>query len=157
MADPAAIRTAFAALSPAPTTQDGALAALNAQTRTVTVDVTVQAIAGYLGVAGKLPSFMAWSAAPPSGSSAASVAASASLAFAFEHPQLFPTFAMTDPNVAAAMEVNLAALVSPASGATGPIDASDQTAILALASETQPVWQPALHNGDLQSAGIELP
>lgn len=144
--------TAFLALSPAPATLSAGRDALNAQTQSVTVDVPVQSVAAYLGVAGELAAFLAWAAAPPTGSSAASQAAAAELAFAFEHPALFPTFAMTNATVAAQMQTWLADLVSPGTGITGPIDAADQTAILALASASVPVWQPAVGIAQLQNA-----
>ena len=136
------LATAYGAISPAPTSLLAAAETLNAQTTPVTVDVPVQAVAGYLGNAMKLAGFLQWAAAPPAGASAASIAAATELAFAFEHPQLFPTFYMSVPATATQMEGALAALVSPGTGVTGPITATDQAAIMALASATVPVWEP---------------
>ena len=146
------IGAAWSALSPTPATLVAGCATLNAQTAPVMVDVPVQAVAAYLGANMKLASFMAWAAAPPAGASATSIGAAAELAFAFEHPRLVPVFALSISTIAAQMEAALEALVSPGSGVTGPITAADQTAILALASQTVPVWSPPLMVSDLQAA-----
>ena len=148
----AQLAAAYAALSPAPTSLLAAAEALNAQTMTATVDVPVQSVAGYLGNAMKLAGFLQWAASPPAGASAASIAAAEELAFAFEHPQLFPTFFMSVPATATQMEGALAALVSPGTGVTGPITATDQAAIMALASATVPVWEPPVTTGDILRA-----
>ena len=140
---------AFAAL-PTPATLEGAAATLNAQTTPQAVDVSVQAIAGYLGANMRLGGFLAWAAAPPTGASAASIAAAGELAFAFQHPQLVPTFAMSDPTIAGQMEAALAALVSPGSGIAAPIAAADQAAILAVGVVTALDWQPPVHIAHLQ-------
>ena len=144
------LATAYGALSPAPTSLLAAAKALNTQTTQITVDVPVQSVAGYLGNAMKLAGFLAWSASPPAGASAASIAAATELAFAFEHPQLFPTFYMSNAATATNMESALAALVSPGTGVTGPITATDQAAIMALASVTVPTWQPEVQTAHLQ-------
>ena len=49
---------------------------------------------------------------------------------------------MSVPATATQMEDALAALVSPGGGVTGPITATDQAAIMALASAVVPVWEP---------------
>lgn len=147
------IAAAYSTLSPVPTNLTDGAATLNAQTKTITIDVPVQMVAGYLGVAGKLASFMQWAGAPPTGASTESISAAAELAFAFEHPTLFPVFQMTNPNVLTIMQSWLGALVSP--GVTpAPLTTSDQTAILALASQTVLVWQPTITVGDLQTARV---
>ena len=146
------LATAYGALSPAPTSLLAAAATLNAQTTQITVDVPVQSVAGYLGNAMKLAGFLAWAASPPAGASPASIAAAMELAFAFEHPQLFPTFFMSIPATATQMEAALAALVSPGTGVTGPITATDQAAIMALASAAVPVWEPPVTTGDILRA-----
>jgi hypothetical protein len=146
------LKAADAALSPPQGDPAEAATVLTAQTKAVAVDVTVQSIAGYLGMTGKLTGFMAWAAAPPAGASGTAIAAATALAFAFQHPQLLPVFEMTNPSIAAAMTTWLDALVSPGGGIAAPIDAADQTAILSLASATVPVWQPAPSAGDVQTA-----
>lgn len=146
------LAAAFNALSPVPASLVAECVALNAQTTTKAVDVPVQAIAAYLGANMKLASFLVWVAAPPAGASAASIGAAGELAFAFEHPQLVPSFDMSIPTIATQMEGALAALVSPGSGVTGPITAADQTALLALASQTVLAWQPPVMVADLQAA-----
>ncbi len=148
----AAIGTAWSALSPAPVSLVVGCATLNAQMAPKAIDVSVQAVAAYLGANMKLATFMAWAAAPPAGASAMAVGAAAELAFAFEHAQLVPNFAMSLPAIASQMEGALSALVSPGTGVTGPITAADQTAILALASQTAPAWSPPLTVNDLQTA-----
>ena len=150
----AQIRTAYAALSPAPSSLAAAVAALNAQTQTVTVDVPVQSIAGYLGSQNKLVSFLEWASSPPAGASATAVTAAKALALALQNAGAFPVFQMANPIVAARMESDLAALVNPGTGIAAPIAAADQTTILALASQTVPIWQPALTIADLQTAGL---
>ena len=148
------LRAAYAALSPVPAALTEAAASLNAQTQTVTVDVPVQSIAGYLGSQNKLVSFLEWAAAPPSGASAAAVNAAKALADAIQDSGALPIFQMTNSTIAANMENDLAALVSPGTGVTGPITATDQAAILALASQTVPVWEPPIQPADLQTAGV---
>lgn len=146
----AQLAAAFNALSPVPATLVAAYKAFDAQTVSQPVDVPVQAVAGYLGANMKLGSFLAWAAAPPAGASAASIAAAAELAFAFMHPQLVPSFAISNPTIAAQMEGALAALVSP--GVAAPIAAADQAAILAMGVRTVKVWQPDVHVAHLQMA-----
>lgn len=145
------LAAAYEAL-PVQATLTDAAKALNGQTTQVAVDVPVQAVAGYLGNAMKLAGFLQWASAPPIGASPASIAAATELAFAFEHPQLFPTFFMSMAATATQMEGALAALVSSGTGVTGPITATDQAAIMALASATVPVWQPAITSADIQIA-----
>ncbi len=157
------LAAAFNALSPVPATleaaagdpQNPAPGTLNAQTTTQAMDVPVQSVAGYLGAAMKLAGFLSWAAAPPSGASTASIAAAAELAFAFEHPQLVPTFAMSIPSIASQMQGALAALVSPGTGITGPIATADQTAILAMASRTVSIWPEPVEVSHLQMAQRE--
>jgi len=149
------LAAAFNALSPVPGTLEAAAAIdgpLNSQTITAAVDVPVQSIAAYLGANMKMEGLLAWAAAPPSGASAASILAAQELAFAFEHPQLVPVFAMSIPAIATQMQDALAALVSPGSGIAGPITATDQTAILALAVATDLAWQPPVIIAQLQMA-----
>lgn len=146
----AQLAAAFNALSPVPATLADGVKVLEAQTTQIAVDVPVQSVAGYLGNAMKLAGFLAWAASPPTGASTASIAAAQELAFAFQHPQLFPTFYMSNPTTATQMQGALAALVSPGSGVAGPITAADQAAIIGLAAQTVPVWQPALQIVDLQ-------
>ena len=151
---PAQVKAAYDALSPVPANLTDAIAALNAQTTTVAVDVPVQDVGAYLGLQGKLAAFIGWANAPPTGASAASVVAAQELAFALQHPATCPVFAMSNPGVVSLMNTWLTALVSPGTGITGPITATDQTAILALGSATVPGWQPALDGGAMQLAGI---
>ena len=151
---PAQVKAAYDALNPAPANLTDAIAALNAQTTTVAVDVPVQSVGAYLGLNGKLAAFINWATTPPTGASAASMTAAQELAFALQHPATCPVFAMSNPTVVSLMTSWLAALVSPGTGITGPITATDQTAILALGSATVPVWQPALDGGAMQLAGI---
>ncbi len=148
----AAVKAAYNALSPAPATLADAVIALNNQKTTETVDVPVRAVSGYLEAAGKLAAVAAFANAPPSGASAAAITAAQELMFALEHPQSVPVFEMTNPAIASAVTSWLAALVSPGTGVTGPIDATDQAAILALSTPTVPVWQPAVTAGDIQTA-----
>lgn len=150
----AQLRTAYASLSPVPATLTEAAATLNAQTQTVTVNVPVQSIAGYLGSQNKLVGFLEWAASPPTGASATAVNAAKALADAIQDSGALPIFQMTNSAIAANMENDLAALVSPGTGVTGPITATDQAAILALASQTVPVWQPPIQPADLQTAGV---
>lgn len=145
--DDAKLKTAYAALSPAPANNAAAVIALNAQTDTVTVDVPVQLVADYLAEAAKLPTLLDFAASPPSGAAAGAVTAAAELAFAFEHSGLLPTFQMTNSVVAGEMQTWLADLV-----AAGVLASADQTAILALATATVPAWQPPVTTGDLATA-----
>ena len=147
-----ALAAAFNAISPVPATLDAAVPTLNAQTTTQAIDVPVQAIAAYLGANMKMASFLAWAASPPSGASAASLAAADELAFAFQHSGLVPSFAMSNPNVATQMEAALAALVDPGTNIAAPITSADQTAILALASRTVSVWPEPVQVAHLQMA-----
>ena len=147
-----ALAAAFNAISPVPATLDAAVPTLNAQTTMQVVDVPVQAIAAYLGANMKMAAFLAWAASPPSGASAASIEAAAELAFVFQHPNLVPSFAMSNPTVATQMEAALSALVSPGTGVAGPITATDQSAILALASRTVSIWPEPVIPAHLQMA-----
>lgn len=144
-----ALAADFNAISPAPASLAAAIPTLEALTVDQTVDVSVQSVAGYLGSQDKLQALLAWAASPPAGASTASIAAANSLVFAFEHAQTFPTFFMTSAATATKMENDLTALVSPGSGITGPIDATDQTTILALAKQTV-VKHPNLRVAHLQ-------
>ena len=149
---PAQVKAAYTALSPAPATLAAAAATLNAQTVTTTVDVPVQAVSGYLEAVGKLAAIEAFATSPPSGASAAAITAAQELMFALKDPQSVPIFQMTNSTIASAVTSWLAALVSPGTGVTAPIDATDQAAILALSTPTVPVWQPAVTAGDIQTA-----
>jgi len=148
---------AFEALSPAPSSLAAAVASLNGQTTTRTVDVRIQAIAGYLGTNMKLEALIQWATSPPSGASPASISAAEELAFACQNPGSVPVFEMSNPAVAAQMQTELAALVSPGSNISGPITAADQSAILALAQSTSPQWDPPVavaHLQNLQRDGL---
>lgn len=147
-----ALADAFLAISPTPNTLQDALPTLNAQTVSGTVDVPVQAIAAYLGSSMKLASFLSWASSPPSGSSPASVASAAELAFAFGHPTLVPSFAMSNAEIAAQMQGALESLVSPGSGVTGPITSTDQSEILGLSVKTNPLWPEPIQVAHLQMA-----
>ncbi len=151
---PAQVKAAYDALNPAPANLTDAIAALNAQSQIIAVDVPVQKVAAYLGLQGKLAAFISWAATPPTGASAASVSAAQELAFALQNPATCPIFAMSNLSVMSLMTSWLSALVAPGTGITGPITSADQTALLALGSATVPVWQPALDGGALQLAGI---
>lgn len=130
----AALKAALA-VSPYSTDTDAEIiAAVNAATIAVAVDVPTSAVADYLAEQNLFAAVEAWAASPPTGASAASIAAAKSLAFAFSNVALFPTFAMTNPTIATQMENNLAVLVDPGSGVTGPISSTDHTNILAMAS-----------------------
>lgn len=124
----AQLRAAYAALSPVPSSLTEAAATLNAQTQTITVNVPVQSIAGYLGSQNKLVGFLEWAASPPTGASAAAVNAAKAFVLALQNSRTFPVFQMTNPAIAANMENDLAALVSPGTGVTGPITAAGQPA-----------------------------
>ena len=110
---------------------------LNAQTANIAVDVPTGAVAAALALSGSMTTLLAWSAAPPAGAAAEAVQGAALLVFAFEHDTLLPTFQMSDSSIAGKMGTYLAALVS-----ASVITAADQTAILALATQTVPAWQP---------------
>ena len=154
---PAQLKAAYQALSPAPASYEAAVTTLNAQTTTVTVAVPIAALAAYLGLNGKLGALKAFAASPPSGASAESVAAAQGLWEMISSPGAFPPFDMADATVASAIQAMLAALVSPGTGITGPITSTDQTAILALATQTVPTWQPAVTAGDVQTALALVP
>lgn len=156
MPDYAALKAAIAA-QPSGTTDAEIIAAVNAAAIAVTADVPTSAVADYLAEQNLFAGFEAWAASPPTGASAASIAAAKSLAFAFSNVALFPTFAMTNPTIATQMENNLAALVDPGSGVTGPISSTDQTNILAMASNlisqaSQWGWPSGITEGDIQTA-----
>ncbi|MDD2878707.1 MAG: hypothetical protein PHZ23_15930 [Acidiphilium sp.] len=133
MPDYAALK-AYIAAQPSGTTDATIIAAVNAATISVAVSVPTQAIAAYLGENNLLAGFLGWAASSPTGASAASQVAAKSLAFAFENVTLLPAFDMANTAVAANMQADLAALVSPGSGVSGPIGAADQMNILAMAS-----------------------
>ena len=154
---PAQLKAAYQALSPAPASYEAAAATLNAQTTTVTVSVPIADVAAYLGLAGKLGALEAFAKSPPSGASAESIAAAQGLWEMISSPAAFPPFNMTDATVASAINAMLTALVSPGTGITGPIDSTDQATILGLASQTVPVWQPAVTAGDVQTALALVP
>ena len=147
-----ALATAFNAISPTPATLVAAVPTLNAQTTTQAIDVPVQSLAAYLGENMKMAPFLAWAASPPAGASAASIMAAAELAFALQHSGLVPSFAMSNPTIATQMEAALSALVSPGTGVAGPITATDQSAILALASRTVSIWPEPVIPAHLQMA-----
>jgi len=149
---PAQLKVAYQALSPVPASYEAAAATLNAQTTTVTVPVPIASVAAYLGLVGKLGAIEAFAKTPPSGASAQAVAAAQGLWEMIQSPASFPPFDMPNPTVAASVEAMLAALVSPGTGVTAPINSTDQANILALAQQTVPVWQPALKVGDIQTA-----
>ncbi len=149
---PAQLKAAYSALSPTPASLEAAATALNAQTTTVTVPVPIASVAAYLGLVGKLGAIEAFAKTPPSGASAQAVAAAQGLWEMIQSPAAFPPFDMPNPTVAASVEAMLAALVSPGTGVTAPINSTDQANILALAQQTVPVWQPALKVGDIQTA-----
>jgi hypothetical protein len=153
----AALKAAIGAAPYSTDTDAEIIAAVNAATIAVAVDVPTQAVADYLAASNLFAGFEAWAAMPPTGASAASIAAAKSLAFAFSNVALFPVFAMTDPAIATQMQDNLAALVDPGSGITGPISSTDQTNILALATAytSQAAgwgWSQGITEGDLQTA-----
>ncbi len=151
---PAQLKAAYSALSPAPASLEAAATALNAQTTTVTVPVPIASVAAYLGLVGKLGAIETFATSPPSGASAQSVAAAQGLWEMIQSPDAFPAFDMPNATVAASVEAMLAALVSPGTGITAPIDSTDQATILALGSATVPVWQPPLDGGAMQLAGV---
>jgi len=154
---PAQLKAAYQALSPAPASYEAAAATLNAQTTTVTVSVPIMDVAAYLGLVGKLGAIEAFAKTPPSGASAQAVAAAQGLWEMIQSPASFPPFDMPNPTVAASVEAMLAALVSPGTGITGPIDSTDQATILGLATQTVPAWQPAVTAGDVQTALALVP
>jgi len=149
---PAQLKVAYLALSPAPATLEDAAATLNAQTTSQATAVPITEVAAYLGLSGKLGGILAFAQSPPSGASASAISAAEGLAFMLEHPQTFPSFDMANPIIAGALTSMLAALVSPGSGVTAPLDSTDQATLLALGSETVPTWQPPVTVGDLQTA-----
>ena len=148
---PAQLKAAYSALSPAPASLEAAATALNAQTTTVTVPVPIASVAAYLGLVGKLGAIETFATSPPSGASAQSVAAAQGLWEMISSPAAFPSFEMPDTTVATAVEAMLAALVSPGTGVTAPIDITDQATILGLASQTVDVWQPPVEVPDLET------
>ena len=148
---PAQLKAAYQALSPTPASYEAAAATLNAQTTTVTVAVPIADVAAYLGLVGKLGAIEAFATSPPSGASTQAVAAAQGLWEMIQSPAAFPPFDMPDATVAAEVEAMLAALVSPGTGVTAPIDSTDQATILGLASQTMPVWQPPVEVPDLET------
>ena len=154
---PAQLKAAYLAISPTPASLEAAAATLNAQTTTVTVPVPIASVAAYLGLVGKLGAIETFATSPPSGASAQSVAAAQGLWEMTQSPAAFPPFDMPNAIVAASVEAMLAALVSPGTGVTAPIDSTDQATILGLASQTMPVWQPAVTAGDVQTALALVP
>ena len=154
---PVQLKAAYLALSPTPASLEAAAATLNAQTTTVTVPVPIASVAAYLGLVGKLGAIETFATSPPSGASAQSVAAAQGLWEMIQSPAAFPPFDMPNPTVAAEVEAMLAALVSPGTGVTAPIDSTDQATILGLASQTVSVWQPAVTAGDVQTALALIP
>ena len=154
---PAQLKAAYQALSPVPASYEAAATTLNAQTTTVTVSVPIMDVAAYLGLAGKLGALESFAKSPPSGASAESIAAAQGLWQMISSPDAFPPFNMANSTVASAVEAMLAALVSPGTGITGPINSTDQATILGLATQTVPAWQPAVTAGDVQTALALVP
>ncbi len=136
----------------APGVTAATVATLNNQKTTVTVPVPISSVAAYLGLVGKLGAIETFAASPPSGASTQAVTAAQGLWEMIQSPDAFPPFDMPNPTVAAEVEAMLAALVSPGTGVTAPIDSTDQATILGLASQTVPVWQPPVDVGALQVA-----
>ena len=154
---PVQLKAAYLVLSPTPASLEAAAATLNAQTTTVTVPVPIASVAAYLGLVGKLGAIEAFATSPPTGASAQSVAAAQGLWEMIQSPDAFPAFDMPNATVAAEVEAMLAALVSPGTGVTAPIDSTDQATILGLASQIVSVWQPAVTAGDVQTALALVP
>ena len=132
----AALVTAYNALG-AQTSLITACETLNAQTATIAVDVPTSAVAAVLALSGSMTTLLNWSASPPAGAAVEAVQAAGLLVFTFEHDTLLPTFQMSNSSIAGKMGTYLAALVS-----ASVITAADQTAILALATQVVPAWQP---------------
>ncbi len=142
----AQLASAFNALSPTPTSLISACETLNAQTVPVTIDVPTSAVAAVLALSGSMTALMNWAAAPPAGAATEAVQAATLLVFTFEHDTLLPTFQMSISSVASKMEADLTALVS-----ASVLTTADQTAVLALASQTVPAWQLPIIVDNLQA------
>jgi hypothetical protein len=147
-----ALTTKWATLSG--TTNDK-LVAINALTVAGPAkDVSASSVIGYLALNAKLSGLLAYAAAPPQGAQAVTVVAAKELAALLSMPS-FTTFYLSDPQVAAGVQVFLNALAGDA--ATG-IAAADVTALLALGNTTIPWWASAGYSSsislnDLGAAG----
>ncbi|MDE2468985.1 MAG: hypothetical protein KGL35_09655 [Bradyrhizobium sp.] len=139
----AQLAAAFNALSPVPSTLDAAAKLLNAQTATVTVDVPLDAVEGYLLVNGISVAAADWLAANAA-TNVPVANAIRSLQALIASPRL-QSVAMTDAATNMAVTNMTGAMVS-----VGVMTAAQQAALLAMAKASVPAWQPALQIADLQ-------
>jgi hypothetical protein len=120
-------------------------AALNAETVTLTVDVPITAVSGYMLPRGITAAAEIWLVAHETDTGDVAKAVRSLLGLLTD-PRL-QVVAMTDPTIAAAVAGMLSGMV-----AASIITAQQQAEILALASATVPKWQPAITAGDIQTA-----
>ena len=122
-----------------------AAATLNAQTTTQTVNVPVGTLYGYLLMNGIMGTLSAWAAKNP-GDTTGSLGVIQALQAMLTSPNI-TTVEMTDATTAATVTGMLGTLVT-----NKIITSAHQSAVLALASQTVPVWQPAVTVADIQIA-----
>ncbi|MDE1905007.1 MAG: hypothetical protein KGH75_00970 [Rhodospirillales bacterium] len=137
------LAAAYSALTSAPATLADAVTALNAQTTNITIDVPVGTIYGNLLLTGVWAQMVAWAKANPSDTTGALAVIDAMQAM-LTSPNI-PDVTMSNPTTAALISGMLAKLVS-----SSVITQTQEAAILALASATVAVWQPAVIISDLQ-------
>lgn len=137
-------------------TTDQKLSSINALTVAGPLkDVPASSVIGYLALNAKLSGLLAYAASPPANSPPAAVVVAKELSAMLNMPS-FTTFYLSNPQVAAALQLFLSTLASdPNTGLT----AADSTALLALGNTTLPWWQSAGYQrafdlGDVAAAGL---
>ena len=139
MTNYAALKTALASATYAGQTDAQIVAALNAATVAVQVDVPTQSVVDYLALNGLLPTVRGWANAAPTppatGLTAAQIAEAQTAAQTFGlmigPPPLWPSLQMSDPTTNAQITGMVVALV-----AGGLMPQANATAILAMGKTT---------------------
>jgi hypothetical protein len=153
MLDYASIKTAVAALSPQPASNEAAAASLNAQTQTLPAqDVPSSSIRSVLLLSvsfdwAKLVAFAAKPLSDPIGLTGASDPLIAVCVTAMEAIGNTTTFAASNAAAWGAIEGMLAVLVS-----AGVISSASETALLALRTPPAPAWPVVLTAADIATA-----
>lgn len=121
-----------------------AMAAINAQTHVVAVDVSTSSLYGLMLLDGAWIGMQAWLAANQTDT--ATMPYVKIIQALLSSPSV-QNIDMSDPVKSAAITGMLQAMVNG-----GAITPTQQSGMLALASKTVPVWQPAVTEGDIQTA-----
>ncbi|MDB5849796.1 MAG: hypothetical protein JWP29_3548 [Rhodoferax sp.] len=147
MTDYAALKAADAALPDAPLPVDEAAAALNAQTRAVTIDIASRDAREVLLVSGEWGGVVILSNSAPSTSLPAQIVGAAIVLR--DTLTLTETLHTSDDAVVAKVGTLLGALGSQGAGVLSDTTIST---LLGMRNVTRPVWQPAVTAGDIQTA-----